>query len=199
VGDTVPRHTLQENELEISPKTLRVENGEVSDRLQEPFMWANGARGFVSRSGYATGAILSLFDRGGIDALRIHVYRVIATSERVVRCSVRLLVIVLDSDSVCVARIVDPWVFFPEGRAKRNMIPLEPGVVLDDSAMEIGKEEDVGDEESTKEASQDDTDGLPGAKLLKRRCCGSLDHQEQCKDRRSEGEVDGDETHGPLE
>ena len=113
--------------------------------------------------------------------------------------AVCVLVIVDHDNTVGFGWPVQGWVILHQERAQRDVVELDTRVSLDEATVKIWSDEDISQQEDTKENTEDDADGLAGAELLQRWRGGSLDDHEQGQNSAGEGEVEGDCQHTESE
>jgi len=182
LGDDVAGNTLEEDELGPVCNLLGRVEGKVLDRLQPALLRFGLCGNKVNnralaghRVGETTALTLDIdvvaitgrliVERGGVSVA------LLAALEGVVdglALDWGCLGVVVGDDLVALAGEVDGRVLAVQKRTERNVPCPQSGVALDETAGEVGDEEDVRDGEHAEEDTEDDTAGLAGTHLLKR-------------------------------
>lgn len=139
----------------------------------------------------------SLFQGGRVDIPLVLLLLEVILFRALTRMGI--FVVVGDDVSVGWGRPVEPGVLFPEQGAKGNVAGAETGIALDQTAVEVGHEEGVGNGQAPKEDSKDDAAELAHAEFLKGRARGDLDDDEEGEDGGREGQIEGDHAQTPFE
>lgn len=79
------------------------------------------------------------------------------------------------------------------------MPELDAGILVDQTGLEVRHKEDVGNGQNAEEDTKDNANGGTDTKLLQGRCSGRFNDNKQSQDSGCGGDVEGNETHGPLE
>lgn len=206
VRDHVAGDALQEAELDPAEPFPGVCPGEVGDRVEEAFVRAEvflagfELRGGLGGVGCAFDVVSGLeeFGVGGLGLLRLLLGGVEVGFRAGEDFAVGVFVVVCD-EFVALAGEVERAGILEKPGAEGEVVDADAGVLLDEAAVEVGEEEDDADEEAAEEDAQDDADGFAGAEFLEGGGGGGFDADEEGEDGAGRGEVDGDETHGPLE
>ena len=181
-GHAVPRDALEQPEFAETQQSLGVDEGEVAiwreeavfglDGLGAPTAEFRGHGALLEGAGVAVWGVGGIFVFGvlGIDDGRV-----------VLRCEFggHGACVVVDDDVCVLGGEIDEGIGLPEGGPEGDVPPFQAGVFFDEAPVEVGEEEDVGDEEHAEEDTEDYTGGFAGAEPFQRGRAGRFDHDEE--------------------